>query len=124
MSWDKNTVNASSINMIISILELETIPYEVVNIGNVTDMGLSSAYDDDEMIPLHKIITNNAVYLERMERTDDCDFDDFIRMYMFTKANEPAKWDLEITLKDPYGDEEEDRDDIIYSDDFIEDGLY
>jgi hypothetical protein len=100
MSWDKNTIVHSEIDAIISIFEEIHYPYKLKILGEVMGCGLND--DDGQIYSIRSLEYKtkkgyNIVLLERMERTSDCDGDDYIVVHKFNKKDVPKNWKLEIT---------------------------
>lgn len=95
MSWNKNTIVSSHIDVIVKTLTEVGEKYEVRELAKVDGMGLND--DWDTKYPIRMLSYRNIVVLERMNRHPDCDFDDFIDSHEFDKNYVPKEWEYDIT---------------------------
>lgn len=97
MSWNKDTINVSEIDSTIRVLETLNEPYKLIILGEVMGLGLNDTLGHgQEEYPIRKLEFRDKVVLERMDRTEDCDADDYLVSFMFDKNKVPKKWKLEI----------------------------
>lgn len=96
MSWNKNTIRDRTIDAVSQTLKEQNISFELSELGRVVDMGLGA---DEEEIPIRRLVFGSTVYLERMERTADCDSNDSVVAHKFTLETEPKDWQIEIEEK-------------------------
>lgn len=89
MGWDKNTVNHSQVDTIISVLKQLNYPYEIREIGQVVGSG---ANDSGKTYPMRRLSYGEWVVLEYIQRSNDCDADDYICSETFRKDQEPKDW--------------------------------
>jgi len=75
------------------------VPFKVKELGRVKAMGLNDTVTE---YPIRMLsyraapLSEDTIYLfERMERSHDCDFDDYLTSHRFVNKK-PKKWDLEI----------------------------
>ena len=94
MSWNKNTIKISEIDIIINLLQELNTPYKLTILGKVKGLGLNDT--GDVYYEIRKLEYKDIVILERMERSKDCDADDVIVSYVFEKDKEPENWKIEI----------------------------
>jgi len=106
MSWNKNTVNRSSIDTIISTLKRLNESYTVTVLGRVKGFGLND--DEGKTYMIRKLEYQDTVVLEQMLRTSDCDMDDSIISVEFNKSKEPKDWSIEATIEITRHGQEED----------------
>ena len=106
MSWNKNTVVCSGVDVIVEVLRHIGIPYSLSVMKTVMGRGLNDAWQNSPIITtmntigyqgqkqydLRRLEYNKTVILERMERTTDCDTDDVITSTQFDFADEPMYW--------------------------------
>lgn len=105
MSWDKNTINLSNLVGYIELLKELEIPFTIEARGSVKGMGLNDndEWDEKNKCPkmkyylLSKLSVGNLVFIEQMQRTNDCDSDDYIILLKFNKDEVPDNIPLEIT---------------------------
>lgn len=101
ISWNKNTLVLSDIDNTIEVLKETGTPYTLVEIGKVNGMGLNDDIqsDDIKQYPIRRLEYKTFVVLEQLQRTPDCDSDDWLISKKFKKGEEPKKWELEVMLK-------------------------
>lgn len=102
MSWNKNTTNLSKLDIIASTLDSAGIKYELKELGQVKAMGLNDEYLEIENYKLRSLIYKGIsgvqkIIAEQMQRTDDCDSDDFIISIGFN-GKLPDDFKIEINL--------------------------
>jgi hypothetical protein len=88
MSWDKNTFVVSEIDSIIKTLVSVDVPYTVEVIGHVSGVGINDSEFDggswtNKKYPIRRLMYKDMVVQEVMERSHDCDFDDYLKSYCF-----------------------------------------
>lgn len=126
MSWNKNTVVSSHIEIMVSLFKEHNIPYTLTEIGQVQGNGLNDRYcsdksdfrreitsfQEDEHYPdyhvvkykLYRLDCGEKVYLEKIVRYTDCDSDDYVSMSEFNKAefkntlSDLSNWKLEEVI--------------------------
>jgi hypothetical protein len=88
MSWDKKTVSFSRINSFIEILELLNHPYELKIVKAVKDNGNDYNYDEESngLINLHTLTFNDKIVVDYIQRSDDCDTDDYIHSVIMNQS--------------------------------------
>lgn len=103
MSWDKNTVNYSTLDSTKEILEELEIKYKLIVLGKVMGRGLNDdsfmgTYDkeEDRYYELRRLEYKNKVILEQISQDADCDTDDIIRSHKFNILEEPKDWKYQI----------------------------
>ena len=113
MSWDKQTINQSTIPTIAALLEQLGIQHIVYTIATVEDWGGWGSENDG--IPLRRLrvripregetYDREITYLDQMQRTYDCDSND----YVVTLCSEDEWLDtpLEIWLDEIDGEPDE-----------------
>ena len=89
MSWNKNTINASHIDVVKSILDDLKINYALETKECVPGFG---ANDNGKQYSLRKLSCQDFVILEQILQTLDCDCNDIITSHKFTKETEPKDW--------------------------------
>jgi hypothetical protein len=94
MSWDKNTIVRSSIDMVVSTLDNLSVPYSLETLGFVRGDGMNDDFFDDvtkeitsKKYPIRKLSYQDVVIQEVMARSHDCDGDDFLDSKEFSKGN-------------------------------------
>jgi len=92
MSWNKNTVSFSPIDMIVGVLSDLKIPYQLSVLATVKGYGLNDDYLDLPDWKIRRLQFKNTVYLEQIEQDADCDTDDIITAHKFTIETEPEDW--------------------------------
>lgn len=95
MSWDKNTINNSEIDTIISILKDLEITFILTPIDTFWGRGLNDNFCEDEPEQTHELRElkfRNFIVLEYVEQDADCDTDDVIMSQKFTSENAPRAW--------------------------------
>jgi len=107
MSWNKNTINRSTVDGTISVLKNLGTPYKVTILGRVMGLGLNDdIFQEDIKGMLHreskhyeirKLKYKDVIILEKMVRSGDCDADDYIVSYEFKINNVPKNWKIEET---------------------------
>ena len=101
MSWNKNTVDKSFVDQAIKLLDELEIPYKVETLGEVQGMGLNDDYGRDRRpYEARRLEYAGFVMLERMERSADCDSDDYFISEKFKIEDEPEKWDILVEEED------------------------
>ena len=90
MSWDKNTINYSTIDAIVGVLKDIGVDYKLSVIAKVRGRGLNDY--EGKVYELRRLEYKNIVYLEKIEQEADCDFDDIIRSQKFKLSKEPKGW--------------------------------
>lgn len=101
MSWNKNTVDNSFVDRTIELLDELEIPYKLTTLGEVHGLGLNDDYArNGKPYEARRLEYGDFVILERMERSADCDSDDYFISEKFSKANEPENWEILIEEKD------------------------
>ena len=99
MSWNKNTLNISTLGSTIEILKDLDLPFNCEIIGKVQGMGLNDPDYPDNYYNVRKLTYGNFVILEQMIRSVDCDLDDIFISSKFIKDKEPDNWQIEDTAK-------------------------
>ena len=104
MSWNKNTVDCSHIDSIVTTLQQLGVPYSLSVMKELVGWGLNddipstaAPFSVERLFPIRRLEYKRFVLLERMERTTDCDTDDLLCSYPFDFEDEPADWKYEIT---------------------------
>ena len=97
MSWNKNTIRTTEIDATIKALNHADVPYTVEVLGTVQGNGLNDDYSDG-VYECRKLTYGDVVLMERIERTSDCDMDDYFTSQEFKRGEEPAEWELSICL--------------------------
>lgn len=102
MSWNKNTINLSKLDIIASTLDSAGIKYEIKELGQVKAMGLNDGYMDIEKYSLRSlsykgISGSQKIIIEQMQRTEDCDSNDFLVSFEFNEKL-PENFEIEINL--------------------------
>lgn len=92
MSWDKNTINTSSLNEVKSTLDDLGVEYKLTVRGEVPGHG----NNDDKPISLRQLEYGKYVLVEQLNRSEDCDFDDYIVSLKFLAADLPKNFPLEV----------------------------
>ena len=105
MSWDKNTINISTVDFAIEMLKDLNIPYKCEIIGKVQGVGLNDLDYPDNYYNVRRLTYNNFVILEQIIRNRDCDFDDIFTYSKFNKDEEPNDWQIEVMEKEDYNGE-------------------
>jgi hypothetical protein len=105
MSWDKNTVNLSSLDEIAKALDLLEIPYTITVLQTVDGWGINDVLSVDEhgseerkMHKIRRLNSEKIVVLEKIERRVDCDDDDAIVSYTFNPIAMPKEWVCDETI--------------------------
>ena len=94
MSYDKNTIDISFLDVTKGTLDELDVEYTITYLGEAVGKGVN---DIPEMVyQLRKLEYRDKVVMERMERTYDCDSDDLRVSHIFEKGEEPKEWPLEI----------------------------
>jgi len=97
MSWDKNTINMSTIQSIIVILKQLNIKYKVTEIKKVSGMGNND--NPGDFYSLQKLEIKDMIYIDQMINTTDCDSDDTIITHKFSKKlGIPPNFKVQFTL--------------------------
>jgi len=96
MSWDKNTLNFSTLDATIKVLKMFSKKYKLTVLGKVKGLGLNDDYTANDTYTLRKLTFENKIVIEQMQRTYDCDSDDIIVSIEFDKKTFPKKVPLEI----------------------------
>lgn len=99
MSWNKNTIH-SYLNDLVKVLDAANAPYSLTDRGIVGDFGLN----EDGPITLRTLVYTNVVLMEQMQRTEDCDSDDYIVCLGFEKDSLLGEIPLEIMTHAFQGD--------------------
>ena len=105
MSWDKNTINLSTLDFAIEMLKDLNISYECKIIGKVRGMGLNDPDCPDDYYNVRRLAYGNFVVIEKMIRTKDCDLDDMFISLKFRKDLEPIDWQIEKIVEEDYDKE-------------------
>jgi len=92
MSWDKNTVNCSSLDAIKDILGKHGIPYKISTLTTVEGRGLNDDFCHLPPWELRRLEHGGYVTLEWIEQDADCDTDDIIQSETFFPEEEPKDW--------------------------------
>lgn len=95
MSYDKNTINLSNLEAVSTALNDLTIEHKTIELAKVRGMGLNDHFSDIEDYTLRALVYKDIVEVEQMQRTYDCDSDDFIVSIKFKIDNLPNKFPLE-----------------------------
>ena len=99
MSYDKNTIFTSKLDSIKEILEELEEECILTEIGTVGGYGANDICGGGmDAYPIRKLEYRNKVVLERMERSHDCDDDDYLVSYTFIKGLEPKDWPVEVYI--------------------------
>jgi hypothetical protein len=87
MSYSKNTIHNSRIETLARALRDNKVNYTIFQIGEVMGLGLNDGMwdDEDKVYKLYALETEKRIYIDRMVRTHDCDFDDIIETVDFHK---------------------------------------
>lgn len=110
MSYDKNTINMSSLDMVKEILGDLGYSYLLIVQVSVRGRGFNDSryhFENDDhtreydlrrlqYYNLRRLQYGNWVILERIERTADCDADDTITSHKFRLEDEPKDWKYTI----------------------------
>ena len=109
MSYNKNTINKSTVDATIKLLKELKIPYKVKILGQVMGLGLNDdiwgedikeeIHCDHKYYDIRRLEYRDVVILEKMIRNKDCDIDDYIMSYEFKKGLEPKDWKVEEEIK-------------------------
>lgn len=94
MSWDKNTINASNLDAVKSVLDELKVKYTLETKKTVMGRGINndSFGGEDKHYELRRLSYRGFVILEQIKQTADCDADDTIISQKFTVLNEPHDW--------------------------------
>ena len=105
MSWDKNTISFSNLNIIKEVLDDFEIPYDITIMETVKGRGLNDEYYSDEpkSYNLRRLQYDKFVVLEHIEQDAGCDVDDVIRSSKFNLDQEPKDWQY-VVKTDVNGD--------------------
>lgn len=97
MSWDKTTINASYIDMKRNELIKKSEQFLLINLSNLMNMGNQylSEFEDVDLIPMNMLICKDGVYIDKFNRTYDCDSDDAIETLFFDFDEVPDEIYLE-----------------------------
>ena len=98
MSWNKNTLFASEIDVMIPQIVAVGRTFSLHELGRVPALGLNDEEEDRENYPIRRLAWDDHVVLEQMLRSPDCDGTDVVRSVRFRKDNEPQEWPVEETL--------------------------
>jgi len=94
MSWDKNTINMSTIDDIIQVLKDTKTSFKVTTVKEVRGYDLN-----DTLYKLQKLEYANKILIDQMIRTTDCDTNDVIITRKFKKGKVPKIFKAEITIQ-------------------------
>lgn len=100
MSWDKTTINASYIDIKRDELIKKNEQFLLINLANLMNMGNNYLIDKNEIfyaefIPMNMLICKDGVYIDKFNRTYDCDSDDAIETLFFDFDEVPDEIYLE-----------------------------
>lgn len=97
MSWDKTTINASYIDMKRDELIKKNEQFLLINLSNLMNMGNQylSEFEDVDLIPMNLLICKDGVFIDKFNRTYDCDSDDAIETLFFDFDEVPDEIYLE-----------------------------
>ena len=90
MSWDKQTINLSSLDAIKDTLDDLGVSYDLSVIAEFKGRGLNDP--DGEVYQLRRLQYDGKVVLEYAELDADCDADDRIMSYTINLDEEPEDW--------------------------------
>ena len=98
MSWDKNTINNSAIDTIVSVLEQLRVEHKLTTEATVEGRGNNDrpAFEESRPYELRRLQYKDCVFLEQIEQDVDCDTDDIISSYRFLLSEEPEKWEYVV----------------------------
>jgi hypothetical protein len=97
MSWNKNTVVMSSVDAVVKTLNDVGVEYNLELLGEVSGCGLNDDYGfGRDKYPIRKLTYGDKVLMEQMNRSSDCDCDDFLVSREFKRGDEPIVWPLEM----------------------------
>ena len=108
MSWNKNTINLSSIDNTIEILESLNIPYKLNILVVVAGRGINDEIWkknrkgiqelENKLYQIRKLEWKDIVYIDQMQKTYDCDSHDYLVTLRFLKGKEPKNLPVEIYI--------------------------
>lgn len=117
MSYEKQTINLSTINTTVEILQEENIPFKLTNITSVIGQGINDeewGYNAEgeprlkqKIYLIRKLEYGNIIVVEQMKRTHDRDSNDFLVSMKFDKNIFGSYGDLRYEI---YTDEETETD--------------
>lgn len=94
MSWDKNTVRTSALDASLGVLKDLGADYDLTLLADVRGRGLNDG--EFQTYDIRRLEYKDVVILEHMVRTCDCDVDDVIESFRYTKGAEPENWMPEV----------------------------
>jgi len=83
MSWDKNTINNSTIDSRIEYLKKNKKPYNLKVLGKVAARGINDEISGVDFYEIRALKYDDKLVIERMFRHPDCDADDYIQSIVF-----------------------------------------
>lgn len=101
MSYNKYTLRDAVIDHLILDLKDMGIPYKITVMAELKGRGVNDISGKCHAIRRLEFRGANGkkiIYLERMERADDCDVNDIVTTHRFNEDEEPEKWVKEITI--------------------------
>ena len=111
MSWNKNTIRITQVDTTLKVLCKANIPYTLELLGSVGGRGLNDdvwwdgeGNEVDAMYDCRKLTYGDTVLMERMDRSSDCDSDDFFTSYEFKVGEEPKEWELSVCVDEDDGE--------------------
>lgn len=100
MSWNKNTINFSSLNAIKQVLDDLRIEYTLEVKERVIGQGNNDEFFGENPYELRRLSYRGFVVLEQIQKTSDCDSDDMIISQKFTRETEPKVWQYIVNEED------------------------
>jgi len=94
LGWDKNTIVQTAVDFTLGILKRMDIPHTITTLGHVSGQGMNDSYSDSGNYSIRRLEYHGKVLLERMERSYDCDADDYLVSQEFPKGQEPRLWPI------------------------------
>ena len=103
MSWDKNTVDLSSLDSVVQTLDNLGKEYHLSIEAEVVGRGLND-FENTPPYKLRRLRYDKWVILEQITQDADCDVDDTISSRTFLLEEEPKDWQY-IERTDILGEE-------------------
>lgn len=96
MSWNKNTINLSTLAAVKEVLDDLNQFYIFTVEGEVKGLGLNDS--GDKKYQICRLEYGDYVVLEQMLRSDDCDSNNMLVSYKFKKDKVPKRWKIEKNI--------------------------
>lgn len=90
MSWNKNTINHSKLDVIKETLQKLGVEYKVEILGYVNGRGLNDG--PGTKYAMRKLVYEKGIVIESIFRTNDCDDDDLIYSHEYCIEGKSEDW--------------------------------